>query len=406
MDSLLLWASLFGNDPVPVKTKSKKIKNEKFIRTMDLFALSKNGNIRTHWITIEDMGDHAVLTTHKQMTLGGKVIEDSYEYWEGVNIGKSNETTYFEQAKAEANSIINNLYDSGYSNIKPDRGEKFNVDAEGNMKPMLASSDISKIVYPCLVQPKYDGVRCIMLEENGKILLLSRKGKPYEIPHLKEWAMKNKHLLPLDGELYNHGEFTFQQIISAVKKVSPLTDKIRYAVYDRPVEGFTNKERWRKLVGDFENVPSGSPAYLSDYVYCDNFEQLKKYHEKCVANGYEGVIIRNSDGVYEFGFRSNNLIKYKEFEVEEFKIVDVVEATGRDEGTAIFVCSVSGHEDDIAWDESNSFRVKPQGTREQRKEYFDNPDYCIGKMLSVQFQGLTDDGKPRFPSGIAIRDYE
>jgi hypothetical protein len=32
-------------------------------------------------------------------------------------------------------------------------------------------------------------------------------------------------------------------------------------------------------------------------------------------------------------------------------------------------------------------------------------DY-IGKDLTVQFFELTDDGVPRFPVGIAVRDYE
>lgn len=125
-------------------------------------------------------------------------------------------------------------------------------------------------------------------------------------------------------------------------------------------------------------------------------EQVWKYHEKCVANGYEGVIVRNLDGKYEFGFHSNDLIKLKTFDDAEFEIVDVVEATGRDAGTAVFVCKCKGGE----------FNVKPQGTRELRAEYFKNGDKLIGKKVTVQYQGLSDDGIPRFPSAISIRDYE
>ena len=401
MDTILMFLLL----EEPTKS-SINIPYNKYVEIPPLFARSKNGNIRKYWITVEDMGDHAVLITHKQMTLGGKITTDEYEYWEGVNLGKSNETTYLEQAMFEANSMVNSLRDKGFTDSIPDEGTRFNLDAAGNLKPMLASSNRDRIEFPCLVQPKYDGVRCLLFEVDGKILILSRKGKPYNIPHLRKWAEDNRHLLPLDGELYNHKELSFQEIVSAVKKHSELTEKIRFVVYDRPIPDVPNRKRWRDIVGDFEKVPKGSPAYRSDYVYCDNMEQLRKYHKKCVDDGYEGVIVRNHCGTYEFGFRSNNLIKYKEFDVEEFKVVDIVEATGRDAGTAVFVCSVRDHEFDMAWDESNSFRVKPQGTRELRGWYFENPSECIGKMLSVQYQGLTDDGKPRFPSGIAIRDYE
>ena len=38
--------------------------------------------------------------------------------------------------------------------------------------------------------------------------------------------------------------------------------------------------------------------------------------------GYEGIIIRNIDGMYEFGFRSDNLIKLKVFDDKEFEIVE------------------------------------------------------------------------------------
>ena len=102
------------------------------------------------------------------------------------------------------------------------------------------------------------------------------------------------------------------------------------------------------------------------------------------------------DGLYEFGFRSNNLIKLKVFEDKEFEIVGVEEATGRDAGTAIFVCKCKG----------GTFNVKPQGSRELRAKYFRQRKSLIGKKVTVQFQGLSDDGIPRFPSAVAVRDYE
>ena len=80
-----------------------------------MYALSKTGSIRVYDITVEDMGDHAVMTTRKKVTLNGKWTEDKYEYWEGVNIGKANETTYLEQALSEAQSAWNRLRDAGFT---------------------------------------------------------------------------------------------------------------------------------------------------------------------------------------------------------------------------------------------------------------------------------------------------
>lgn len=368
-----------------------------------LYALSKKGTIRTYRIEVSIFKDRAVLSTLKRVTETGVWQTDSYEYTEGVNIGKSNETTFAEQAINEANSLYKKLLDDGYTPNKPKEGEKFNTDANGSMKPMLAKSDRRKIKFPCIVQPKYDGVRCLTFLKDGEINIVSRKGKPYNIPHLKEWAENHRGLLPLDGELYNHKELTFQEIVSAVKKHSEITPKIRYVVYDRPVADITNDKRWTWLLKQFgaqkeKDRLKGvkSPVYLSDFTICYDMEQLMKMHDEYVAKGYEGAIARNEDGLYEFGFRSNNLIKIKEFKDSEYEIIDVVEATGRDAGTAIFVCKCDAGE----------FNVKPQGTRELRAEYFKNRTKLIGKMVTVQYQELSDDGIPRFPSAIAVRDYE
>lgn len=360
----------------------------------EMHALAKTGSIRTYKICIRDYGDHAVLTTQKRVTQKGVWTADDYEYWSGVNIGKSNETTYLEQAINNAKSIINKLKDAGFTEELPTG--KFNTDANGKLKPMLAKSfNEKRIKFPCIVQPKYDGVRCTISESSSGIDIISRKGKPYKIPHLETWASTHRGLLPLDGELYNHGELTFQEIVSAVKKLSPLTNSIRYVVYDRPIDGVTNEYRWKKLVSDFSGFKD-MPAYLSSYDICHNMDEVWACHKKYVAEGYEGAIIRNMDGLYEFGFRSNNLIKLKVFEDKEFEIVGVEEATGRDAGTAIFVCKCKG----------GIFNVKPQGSRELRAKYFRQRKSLIGKKVTVQFQGLSDDGIPRFPSAVAIRDYE
>lgn len=362
-----------------------------------MYALSKTGSVRVYDIMVEDLKDHAIMTTRKKVTLNGKWTEDKYEYWEGVNIGRANETTYLQQALSEARSAWNRLKDAGFTITIPEKGSKFNTDANGKIKPMLAISfNLKKVKFPCICQPKYDGVRCTISHDSEGVHIISRKGKPYNIPHLKKWAKNNLGILPLDGELYNHKELSFQEIISAVKKNSDITSKIRYVVYDRPVQNIINSARWEKLLDDFEEVPDDAPAYISSYTMCFCEKDLWDYHKECTSKGYEGIIIRNIDGLYEFGFRSNNLIKLKVFDDKEFEIVDVVEATGRDAGTAIFVCKCEGGE----------FNVKPQGTRELRHEYWVNKDSLIGKMVTVQYQGVSDDKIPRFPSAVSIRDYE
>lgn len=365
-----------------------------------MYALSKTGKLRIYTLKVEDYGDHAILVTTSRLGDTGKATEDRKSIDKGVNIGKSNETTYLEQAFRVANSKISKLRDEGFSEERPDTTKKYNTDANGEIKPMLAIPfDAKQVRFPCLCQPKYDGVRCtVSIGSDDKVKIISRKGKPYAIPQLSDWAEGHRDTLPLDGELYNHGELSFQEITSAVKKQSEMTKKIRYVIYDRPVDGEDNSERWGRLLdmndrGIFDN----SPVYLSTYKICYDMDEVREYHSECVAEGYEGIIIRNFDGMYEFGFRSRNLVKLKEFDDSEFLISDVVEGTGRDAGTAVFELSLS---------DGRKFKARPVGSFEQRKDYFDNRQELIGKMCTVKYQGFSDDGVPRFPVAIAIRDYE
>lgn len=398
----LLYISLFGSQkheeqpmsPVEQSVPTLQCEGNTW-KAPTFYALAKNGNIRTYKVSITDYGNMAILTTTKATTLGGKEQIDAYTYTEGVNIGKANETSYIEQAVNEGNSLIKRLLDKGFSTEIPTG--KYNTDAVGTMKPMLASGwNPGGVNFPCITQPKYDGVRCILTQDaKGNIVIISRNGKAYDIPHLRKWAENNRHLLPLDGELYNHGELTFQEIISAVKKRSAMTDKISYVVYDKPVDGLNNEQRIQLLQKEIGEETF--PVRFSEYTYVNSLEELDRYHDEKVSQGYEGAIIRNLTGSYEFGFRSRNLIKLKKFKDEEFEIADVIEATGRDSGTAVFVLKTSS---------GDYFNAKPQGTRSIRAEYLRNKKKLIGKTCTVQYQGLSDSGIPRFPSAIAVRDYE
>lgn len=388
-----------------------------------LYALSKTGAIRVYNIvvTIDNENKTATITTTKQSKIGGKKTIDTYTFDKGVNIGKANETTYLEQALFEAESRFKKQKDLGYSEEMPSSDTVYNTDASGNMKPMLAISyDETKIKFPCVCQPKYDGVRCLtFVGKDGEVHLLSRKGKEYNIPHIKKWANDHRRYLPIDGELYNHKELTFQEIVSAVKKESEITSKLSYVVYDIPVENVKFASLLKipyqcndynaslvmhvagdnrlSMLTDIAKLEDKGPIKVSQSRICNSFEDIKKYHDECVEDGYEGIIIRNTDGIYEFGFKSSNLIKYKEFVDDEFDIIDVVEATGRDAGTAVFVCVTK---------DGKRFNVKPKGDKKLRSEYFSHREKYINKKLTVKYQGLSDDGIPRFPSGIAIRDYE
>ena len=146
------------------------------------------------------------------------------------------------------------------------------------------------------------------------------------------------------------------------------------------------------------NVTNGA-EYLSlvENISVNSESEIHAAQAKFVEEGYEGAMVRNLKGAYGIGKRSPNLQKVKTFLDGEYQIIGFSEATGNDAGTVIWECRVPG---------GLTFRVRPRGTRETRIDWYQNGNEYIGKQLTVRYQELTDDGIPRFPVGIAIRDYE
>ena len=98
--------------------------------------------------------------------------------------------------------------------------------------------------------------------------------------------------------------------------------------------------------------------------------------------------------MYRFGYRSNKLLKVKNFMDEEYEVIDYTTGVGKFDGCVIWICKNTNDDE---------FKVVPQGTMEHRKELYEDADKYIGEMLKVQFFELTDDGIPRFPVGIGFR---
>lgn len=123
--------------------------------------------------------------------------------------------------------------------------------------------------------------------------------------------------------------------------------------------------------------------------------EFRRLFAEFVESGYEGIMLRNAAGVYRANYRSNDLQKYKEFMEDEYRIIGFTQGEGRDAGAVIWLCETADGKD---------FTVRPRGTMEQRRIWFSNGESYIGKNLTVIYQELTEEGKPRFPVGKAVRD--
>jgi len=361
-----------------------------------LYAKASNGKTK-QWSIRVDVNDAGIATiimesgyTDGKLAINQRLITD------GKNIGKSNETTAEEQAVFDAQSKYNKKLDEAYStDINAFKNQTVKL-------PMLALGYEKRkhdIKFPCFVQPKLDGIRCIAEISGGEVVYTSRKEKEFTtLAHLtKDIISMAKGIgSPLDGEIYVHEELTFQEVTAAVKKLRDNTAKLKYYIYDIMNENMSFSERTSLLHTAFDGQDYSNLVLVPTYEVNDE-EEIKKYHEQFIQDGYEGIIIRNKDGKYKIKHRSKDLQKWKYFKDDEYEIVGGKEATGGDEGTVIFRCKTAT---------GDEFDVRPRGTRELRRKWLSEIENIKGAMLTVRYQNLSDDGIPRFPVGISIRDYE
>jgi DNA ligase 1 len=323
--------------------------------------------------------------------------------FEGKNVGKANETSPYEQACLLARSKFDKKLKSGYVlDIATAKSGGTDDIIAGGILPMLAhkfADHADKIAYPCAVQPKLDGIRCIAILKDGNCTLWSRTRKQIKsMVHIErtiEAIFQDD--ITLDGELYLHSmKADFEQIVSLVRKdeYTKASDVVEYHVYDVVAAG-TFRERQSMLLPLAENFQSKNVKMVETQQAEDEGEVFG-FYEIYKAEGYEGAMIRNLWSPY-INKRSKDLLKLKEMDDAEFKIVGIEEGKGKLVGHAIFLCeTIDGKE----------FAAKMKGDTAKLKAYFDDHSLWLNKELTVQYQGFTKYGVPRFPVGLRLREKE
>ena len=360
-----------------------------------LYKKNTNGSIQC-WSVV--VNENLIITEFGRMDGKLQITNDLIK--SGKNLGKKNETNPDEQAQLKAQQMFDKKLKNGYTaNLVLAQSTDNVLDG---VVPMLAFPIEKKekhVVYPAIAQPKLDGMRCIAVITNGVCQLYSRTQKEINsLPHLKAELEQlfYSETITLDGELYSHEhKENFNRIMSLIKRddVHPDCEEIQYHVYDVVGEG-GYLERTAKL----QKALMGSDfvKYLEHEVV-HNREDLDRAFHLFLELGFEGAMYRNPSISYE-NKRSASLLKVKVFDDSEFKIIGVQEGNGKLQGHAgSFICETpSGQE----------FKAKMKGELGALIEYFVNFEKYKGKFLTVQFQGFTPAGIPRFPVGLRIRGEE
>jgi DNA ligase-1 len=121
---------------------------------------------------------------------------------------------------------------------------------------------------------------------------------------------------------------------------------------------------------------------------------IRSAHDEFVADGFEGVMVKNPDAGYTFG-RSYDVMKLKAFHDVDLVIVALVEGTGKHEGR---MGAVAVRHNGLDVQVGSGF------TDELRKAMWSEPASYVGRTIEVQYQEETKDGSLRFPTFVRFRD--
>lgn len=363
-----------------------------------IYKRTQTGAIQQWEIIVEGNAYHT-----QEGQVGGKLTCSSKTFVQGKNLGKSNETSPEEQAIKEAQAKWDKKVEKGYTEDikKIDSAKKF-------FEPMLShkfKDYKDNIQYPVYVSPKLDGCRMVATKDG----LFTRNGKRYETcPHiiniLKPIFNKHPNWI-LDGEVYTHSE-QFEKIVSLVRIKKPSTQDlkdseqlIQYWIFDGVVDntslGFD--KRFAEIKTELKTLNKNNTIKIVENEPADTFDEVIGAHELYVGAGYEGVMVRAPSAPYE-NKRSKNLLKYKTFLDDEFKIVDIEEGSGNRSGMAgkILFNTKSG----------KTFGAGIRGGEEYYKTLLLHRGRLIGKTATVRYQNLTEDGIPRFPIVINVEPFD
>jgi len=263
---------------------------------------------------------------------------------------------------------------------------------------------------PVFIQPKLDGVRCVIQCDGNPakrgIVAFSRTGKEWKnIDHILEqlipFFIKYPYVI-LDGELYNHDlRDNFEKIISLVRKTKPTDEdrleaskKTQFHCYDIIDEKLPFDQR-----NEFINqslMLLGDSIYIVDTNMVFREDDAKVYHARNLDKGYEGSIVR-TNGTYQCK-RSHNLRKFKDFQDSEAKIINWVEGKGKRIGTIGKFVAVDAN--------GNEFGMPVMDKFEYLQNNFKEMQGWVGKTATFTYFERTKAGSYRHPLFKTIRDYE
>jgi DNA ligase-1 len=280
----------------------------------------------------------------------------------------------------------------------------------------------SKVQGERLIEVKLDGVRVItIVYPSGHIDQYSRNGKELiNFDHIKKQisACAGTFAEPviLDGEVMSA---SFQDLMKMVHRKSDvdandavlnLFDIITLREFQLGIGENKQIDRSVTLAAWYSQFADAMPNVtvvgqeLVDLSTPGGQARFRQINQEAVDGGYEGIMIKDPNAVYECK-RSVAWLKLKPFIEVSLEVIDVEEGTGRNQGRlGALVCGGEDDGRDIIVNCGSGF------SDDDRRVFWDSRGQLVGQVVEVRADAVTQnqDGtySLRFPRFIRFRGFE
>jgi DNA ligase-1 len=280
----------------------------------------------------------------------------------------------------------------------------------------------TKVTGKKILETKLDGVRVItIVRPTGVVDQFSRNGKELvNFPHVKEQfasiASKLSEPWVFDGEIMSS---SFQDLMKQVHRKSNvkandavlnLFDCLSLTDFEAGKSNIKQTDRSLWLQKWYiENEKSLPNITVVGQVTVDldtdkGQETLRQINHQAVSDGYEGIMFKDPDAIYECK-RSVAWLKLKPFIEVSLEVIGVEEGTGRNLGRlGALVCSGQDDGRDIVVNVGSGFGDS------DRDQFWSARDAVVGQIVEVRADAITknQDGSYslRFPRFLRFRGFE
>lgn len=256
-----------------------------------------------------------------------------------------------------------------------------------------------KLKWPMLFSEKIDGVYCLALKYDYTVTIYSRTGEVYvSMKHIENqlsYVMSDGDIVIFEAYEPN----TAQSVISGhcrdTKAQHPeLTAYChQYIAIEEFVHGGENtfKESYEILC----DMMSCTDIEVIHQILVYSLDEAMELTKFIWANGGEGSILRNPNGVFQGGKRNDNVLRIKQGESYDLMVV------GRYPGKGKYTGMVGGI---ICRFKDDKFIAIGTGLSDaQRKLWWDHPEEIDGFIVQIDAMRGSSKGKLREPRFKGIR---